>query len=186
MDKNQLINETKKRMDGAIASLDHDLKGLRTGRASVNLLDSVVVEAYGDKVVLSQLATVTVPEPRLITVQVWDKTLVKSVEKAISIANLGVTASADGQMIRVPLPALSQERRTELVKIAHKYGEQAKISVRNVRRDSIEQLKKMEKDKIIAEDAFHSISDELQKITDEYIKKIDSNVLSKEKEITQI
>jgi ribosome recycling factor len=183
MNKDQLISDLKKRMDGALSALDHDLKGLRTGRASANFLDSVVVEAYGDRMHISQLSTVTVPEPRLITVQVWDKALVKTVEKAISVADLGVTPSADGTMIRVPLPILSQERRNELVKIAHKHGENGKISVRNVSRDGMESLKKMEKDGIIAKDEHHSLSEDVQKITDDYIKKVDSLVALKEKDI---
>jgi ribosome recycling factor len=183
MNKSELINDLKKRMDGAMGALDHDLKGLRTGRASANFLDSVVVEAYGDKMHISQLATVTVPEPRLISVQVWDKAMVKAVEKAISHADLGVTPSADGTTIRVPLPILSQERRTELVKIAHKYGEQSKIALRNVRRDGMEHLKKMEKDGEIAKDEHHNLSEEVQKITDDYVKKIDQQVEIKEKDI---
>jgi ribosome recycling factor len=183
MDKTSLLNDLKKRMDGALASLDHDLKGVRTGRASANFLDSVVVEAYGDRMHLSQLATVTVPEARLINVQVWDKEMVKTVEKAIAHADLGVNPSADGTSIRVPLPILSQERRNELVKIAAKHGETCKISVRNVRRDGMDQLKKMEKDSEISKDDHHSISEEIQKVTEDYVKKIDSVVTLKEKDI---
>jgi ribosome recycling factor len=183
MEKNQLINDLKKRMDGAISSLDHDLKGLRTGRASVNLLDPVVIEAYGDKMHISQLATITAPEPRLLTVQVWDRSMVKAVEKAIAEANLGVNPTAEGQTIRVPLPVLTEERRKELSKLAHKYGENAKVSARNVRRDIMELLKKAEKDSTITKDEHHSTGEEVQKITDDYTKKIDTMVTSKEKEI---
>jgi ribosome recycling factor len=183
MDKTSLLNDLKKRMDGALAALDHDLKGVRTGRASANFLDSVVVEAYGDRMHLSQLATVTVPEARMINVQVWDKEMVKTVEKAISHADLGVNPSADGNSIRVPLPILSQERRNELVKIAAKHGETCKISVRNVRRDGMDHLKKMEKDSEISKDDHHSISEEIQKITEDYVKKIDNIVTNKEKDI---
>ncbi|AIL65020.1 Ribosome-recycling factor [Rickettsiales bacterium Ac37b] len=185
MDKTKLNEDLKKRMDGALGVLDHELKGLRTGRASINLLDPVIVEAYGDKMHLSQVATITTPEPRLIVAQVWDKALVKSVEKAISTANLGVTVSIDGQTVRVPIPMLSQDRRAELAKLAHKYGEQAKVSIRNVRRDGMELLKKAEKDNEIAKDEHHNLSEVVQKITDEYTKKIDEIIENKEKEIMQ-
>lgn len=183
MEKQRVMNELKKRMEGALSSLDHELKGLRTGRASANLLDKVVVEAYGSPMPLNQVATVTVPEPRMLIVQVWDKGMVKSVEKAISVAELGVTPSADGQLIRVPIPPLSEERRKEMAKIAHKYGEQSKVSVRNVRRDGMEELKKFEKEGQISKDEHHGISDDVQKLTDEFIKKIDEMVTTKEKEI---
>lgn len=186
MDKNKLIAELKKRMDGALASLDHDLKGLRAGRASVNLLDTVTVEAYGDRMPLNQVATVTVPEPRLLLVQVWDKAMIKAVEKGISHAELGVTTAVDGQVIRVPLPNLSEERRKELVKIAHSNGEKSKIAIRNVRRDTMDLLKKLEKDGDIAQDEHRSTSDEVQKITDDYIKKVDTAVATKEKEIMHV
>lgn len=185
MDKAKLNEDLKKRMDGALGVLDHELKGLRTGRASINLLDPVVVEAYGDKMPLSQISTVTTPEPRLIMVQVWDKALVKAVEKAISVANLGVTISVDGQTVRVPIPMLSQDRRLELAKLAHKYGENAKVSIRNVRRDGMELLKKAEKDNEIAKDEHHNLSESVQKITDDYIKKIDEIISNKEKDIMQ-
>jgi ribosome recycling factor len=185
MEKNAILEELKKRMQGALNSLEHDLKGLSTGRASINLLDPVVVEAYGDKMHLSQLATVTIADARLINVQVWDKTMVKTVEKAISNANLGVTTSAEGQLIRVPVPALSQERRIELAKIAYKYSEQTKIAIRNVRRDGMEIIKKMEKDGEISKDDHHTLGEDIQKITDDYSKKADSMVSVKEKEITQ-
>ncbi|MFV9875353.1 MAG: ribosome recycling factor [Rickettsiales endosymbiont of Dermacentor nuttalli] len=185
MDKTKLNEDLKKRMEGALNTLDHELKGLRTGRASVNLLDPVVVEAYGDKMHLSQVATLTTPEPRLIMVQVWDKALVKAVEKAISVASLGVTVSVDGQTVRVPIPMLSQDRRLELSKFAHKYGENTKVAIRNVRRDGMEILKKAEKENEIAKDEYHSLSEVVQKITDEYIKKIDEIISNKEKEIMQ-
>ena len=186
MEKSKIIAELKKRMDGGIAALDHDLKGLRAGRASANLLDSVTVEAYGDRLPLSQLATVSVPEARLLVVQVWDKSMVKAVEKGISHANLGVTTAIDGQMIRVPLPNLSEERRKELVKIAHSHGEKAKVSLRNVRRDVMDMLKKLEKDGEIAQDEQRTISDEVQQITDDYVKKVEHAVASKEREVLQV
>jgi ribosome recycling factor len=183
MDKTLLINDLKKRMDGALGALDHDLKGLRVGRASANYLDSIIVEAYGDRMHLSQLATVSVPEPRLISVQVWDKAMVKVVEKGIANADLGVNPSTDGNVIRVMLPVLSQERRNELVKIGIKHGESAKVSVRNIRRDGMDNLKKMEKDNIVNKDEHFAIGEEVQKITDDYVKKIDTIVAAKEKDI---
>lgn len=186
MDKSKIIAELKKRMDGAIASLEHDLKGLRAGRASTNLLDSVTVEAYGDRMPLNQVATVTAPEARLLLVQVWDKSMVKSVEKGISHADLGLTTAVDGQIIRVPLPNLSEERRKELVKIAHSYGEKAKISLRNVRRDVMDSFKKMEKDGELGQDEHHTASDEVQKITDENVKNVDNAIANKEKEILHV
>ncbi len=186
MERAKVIAELKKRMDGALAALDHDLKGLRAGRASVNLLDSVTVEAYGDKMPISQLATVTAPEPRLLLVQVWDKSMVKAVEKGISHADLGVTTAVDGQVIRVPLPNLSEERRKELVKIAHSHGEKAKIALRNVRRDIMDVLKKSEKDGELGQDEQRTIGDEVQKITDDYVKKVDNAVATKEKEVLHV
>ena len=186
MEKQKLIADLKKRMDGALASLDHDLKGIRTGRASANLLDAVTVEAYGDRMPISQLATITVPEARLIMVQVWDKAMVKAVEKGISHADLGVTTSVDGQYIRVPLPPLSEERRKELAKLAGKDGEKAKIALRNVRRDSLDSLKKLEKDGQLAKDAHHAANDEVQKITDDYVRRIDEAVAAKEREILHV
>jgi ribosome recycling factor len=181
-----LITELSKRMDGAIASLQHELKGLRTGRASPNLLDHIMVDAYGDRMPLAQLATISVPESRLLTVQVWDRGMTKAVEKAISEANLGLNPSSDGQLIRVPMPQLSEERRAEMVKVAHKYAEQSKVAIRNVRRDGMEQVKKMEKDGEIAEDKMHTLSDEVQKLTDQFIKQIDQIVAAKEQEIMAV
>lgn len=173
----------RKRMEGALKTLSHEFAGLRTGRASVNLLDSVMVEAYGSMMPLNQVASVNAPEPRLLSVQVWDKGMVKSVEKAIASANLGLNPAPDGQLIRVPIPELSQERRTELVKIAGKYAENAKVAVRNIRRDGMEYHKKLEKDGEISKDGHHQKSDEIQKLTDEFIKKIDDTLAAKEKEI---
>ena len=175
-----------KRMEGAINSLHHDLKGLRTGRASPSLLDSVVVEAYGDRMPIAQLANVTVQDPKLLSVQVWDATVVKAIEKAINAADLGVTASADGQLIRVPIPQLNEERRREMVKVAHKFAENARIAVRNVRRDGVDLIKKMEKDQGVSQDEIHKEVDEVQKLTDEYVKKIDQALAEREKEIMHI
>jgi ribosome recycling factor len=180
------INEIKRRMDGALEALRREFAGLRTGRASTHLLDSVVVKAYGSEMPLAQVGTVNVPEPRMITVQVWDRGLVSAVEKAIRDGGLGLNPASDGQLVRVPLPELSQERRTELSKIAHKYAEQARVAVRNVRRDGMEGLKKLEKDHKISEDEHRKRSDEVQKLTDQHIKLIDDALAQKEKEIMQV
>ena len=180
------INEVKRRMDGAIEALRREFAGLRTGRASAHLLDPVMVKAYGSEMPLSQVGTVNVPEPRMITVQVWDRSLVSAVERAIRDAGLGVNPMSDGQLVRVPIPELSQERRQELTKIAHKYAEQARVAVRNVRRDGMEALKKQEKDHKISQDEHRQRSDEVQKITDNHIKMIDDALTQKEKEIMQV
>jgi ribosome recycling factor len=173
-------------MDGALEALRREFAGLRTGRASTHLLDSVVVKAYGSDMPLAQVGTVNVPEPRMITVQVWDRSLVSAVEKAIRDGGLGLNPASDGQLVRVPLPELSQERRTELSKIAHKYAEQGRVAVRNVRRDGMEALKKLEKDHKISEDEHRKRSDEVQKLTDQHIKLIDDALAQKEKEIMQV
>ncbi len=186
MDQVTLKKNLQEKMDKALKVLDHELKGLRTGRASVNLLDSVTVEAYGDRMPLSQVASLTTPDARTINVQVWDKSMVSSVEKAITVANLGLTPSSDGQLIRLPIPALTEERRKELAKLAHKYGEDTKISLRNIRRDGNEELKKMEKDNIIAKDEHHSLAEQVQKLTDEYSNKVDSSIKQKEQEIMTV
>jgi ribosome recycling factor len=180
------LNQTKQRMDSAVEALRKEFGGLRTGRASTSLLDHIQVDAYGSSMPLNQVGTVGVPEPRLLTVQVWDGGLVKSVEKAIRDAGLGLNPQPDGQLVRVPVPELSQERRMELVKIASKYAETARVAVRNVRRDAMDALKKEQKDGKLSEDQHKTQSDKVQKLTDESIKKIDDNLASKEKEITQI
>jgi ribosome recycling factor len=180
------ISEIKRRMDGALEALRREFAGLRTGRASTHLLDSVVVKAYGSEMPLAQVGTVNVPEPRMITVQVWDRGLVSAVEKAIRDGGLGLNPASDGQLVRVPLPELSQERRAELGKIAHKYAEQGRVAVRNVRRDGMEALKKLEKDHKISEDEHRKRSDEVQKLTDQHIKLIDDALAQKEKEIMQV
>jgi ribosome recycling factor len=173
-------------MDGALEALRREFAGLRTGRASVHLLDPVTVKAYGSEMPLSQVGTVNVPEPRMITVQVWDRSLVAAVERAIRDAGLGVNPMSDGQLVRVPIPELSQERRQELSKIAHKYAEQARVAVRNVRRDGMEALKKLEKDHKISQDEHRQRSDEVQKATDNHIKLIDDALAQKEKEIMHV
>lgn len=170
-------------------SLDHvkkEFSGLRTGRASTALLENVVVDAYGSKMPLNQVGSVSVPEPRLLSVSVWDKGLAKSVEKAIREANLGLNPMSDGTLIRVPIPPLTSERRAELTKVAHKYAENARVAIRNVRRDGNEALKKMEKDGVISQDEHRKHHDEVQKMTDQYIAKVDEALKHKEGEITQV
>lgn len=184
MSQNQ--QELQRRMDGALKTLHHEFGGLRTGRASPNLLDVVQVEMYGSHMPLSQLGTVSAPEPRMLTVQVWDKTAVKAVEKAIANANLGLNPAADGQLIRVPIPPLSEERRKEMVKVAGKYAEQAKVAIRNVRRDGMDALKAQEKAGQISEDDLHKQSDQIQKLTDDFVKKVDEALVVKEKDIMAV
>ena len=173
-------------MEGALEALKKEFAGLRTGRASASLLDPVMVDAYGSSMPLNQCGTVSVPEPRMLLVQVWDKALLKPVEKAIRDAGLGLNPQADGATIRVPIPDLNEERRRELVKVAAKYTEQARVSIRNVRRDGIDGLKKLEKDGEISQDEQRRIQTEIQTLTDDYIKKVDDIFAQKEKEISQV
>ena len=180
------LNELEKRMHGAMDALKKEFGGLRTGRASVNLLDPVMVEAYGQRMPLNQVGTVSAPEPRLLTVSVWDKGLVTPTAKAIREAGLGLNPSPDGQMIRIPSPELTTERRNELAKLAHKYAEQGKVAVRNIRRDGMEALKKAEKDRKISEDEHRQKADEVQKLTDRYVKLVDEALVHKEKEIKTV
>ncbi len=179
-------NNISKRMDGAVESLQKEFSGLRTGRASASLLDPVVVDLYGSKMPINQVGTVSVPEPRLISVQVWDASAVRSVEKAIRDAGLGLNPMPDGNNIRIPIPDLNEERRQELVKVAGKYAETARISVRNVRKDGMDGIKKMEKDGGISEDDVKRLSDEVQRMTDDTVKKIDSILSDKEKDIMTV
>ena len=174
------------RMTGAVATLKSEFAGLRTGRASAALLDPVMVEAYGNLMPINQVGTVGTPEPRLLTVQVWDKSMVKGVDKAIREAGLGLNPQVDGQLLRIPVPELNEERRKELAKLASKYAEQARIAVRNVRRDGMEILKKLEKDHKIGQDEHHKRSEELQKLTDAHIREIDTALHAKEQEIMQV
>lgn len=178
--------DTKRRMDGALDVLHKEFAGLRTGRASANLLDPVTVEVYGSRMPLNQIGTITVPESRMLVVQVWDTTNVKSVEKAIRDSGLGLNPMPEGNNIRIPIPDLNEERRTELKKVAGKYAEAARVSVRNVRRDAMDALKKMEKDKLISEDDQKRQSEDVQKMTDESIKKVDSMLVEKEKDIMKV
>src|ERR1700723_2785634 len=178
--------DLNRRMNGSIAALKGEFAGLRTGRASPALLDPVTVEAYGNPMPVTQLGTVSAPEPRLLTVQVWDKSMVKSVDKAIRDAGLGLNPQMDGQLLRIPLPELNQERRKELSKLAAKYAEAARVAVRNVRRDGMELLKKLEKDHKIGQDDHRTKGDELQKLTDSHVKDIDNALHTKEQEIMQV
>ena len=180
------IDSIKRRMDSAIDVLRKEFAGLRTGRATGALLDPVVVEAYGNKMPITQVGTIGVSDPRMLSVQVWDKGLVKSVEKAIRDAGLGLNPSSDGQLVRVPIPQLNEERRAEMTKVANRYAEQARVAVRNVRRDGMEKLKKEEKAGTISQDEHRRQSDEVQTMTDNHIKKIDETLAAKEKEILQV
>ncbi|MBI1327153.1 MAG: ribosome recycling factor [Alphaproteobacteria bacterium] len=180
------INETKQRMQSSFESLEKDFTGLRTGRASVNMLEPVVVEVYGSKMPLNQVGTVSTPEARLLTVQVWDASQTKAVEKAIREAGLGLNPQAEGTLIRVPVPELSTERRAELVKVAGKYAEASRVAIRNIRRDGMDNVKKLEKDKQITEDDAKRHSDEVQKATDEFIKKIDDLLSKKEADVMKV
>ena len=185
MDQGQKKSLTEK-MEKALSVLDKECSGLRTGRASAHLLDPVVVEMYGSKMPLSQVGTIATPDAKTITVQVWDKGMVKTVEKAIADANLGVNPMSDGQLIRMNLPPISEERRKELVKLAHKYGEGTKVALRNIRRDGMDALKKMEKDNAISKDEHHQYSEEIQKLTDDFSKRVDAFTETKEKEILTV
>lgn len=185
-DISELKTDTKRRMEGAIEVLHKEFGGLRTGRASTGLLDPVQVEAYGQAMPLNQVGTISVPEPRMLTVQVWDKGMVKSVEKAIMDAGLGLNPQSDGQLVRIPIPALNEERRKELVKVAGKYAEEARVAVRNVRRHAMDELKKAEKDGDISEDELRQYSDEVQKLTDEFVKQVDDTLSAKEGEVMQV
>src|SRR3982075_1451806 len=180
------INELKRRMQGATQSLKHELGGLRTGRAAASMLEPVQVDAYGTHMPLNQLATISVPEPRLLSVQVWDKSMVKAVEKAIVDSNLGLSPATEGQVLRLRIPELNEDRRKELVKVAHKYVEAAKVAVRHVRRDGLDVLKKLLKDHQMSEDDEKRSADQVQKLTDETIGEIDKLLAGKEKEILTV
>ena len=180
------LNDIKRRMDGATAALRHELGGLRTGRAAISMVEPVQVEAYGSTMPLNQVATVSVPEPRLLSVQVWDKSMVKAVETAIVNSNLGLSPATEGQVIRLRIPELNEERRKELVKVAHKYAEAARVSIRHVRRDALDIVKKLEKDHKISEDEQERHSGGVQKVTDAAIGDVDKLLGTKEKEILTV
>lgn len=177
------INELSRRMEGALKTLHTEFGGLRTGRANASLLEHIQVEAYGAMTPLNQVGNTSVPEPHMLIVQVWDKGVVQAVERAINSAGLGVNASTDGQMVRVPIPPLSEERRVELTKIASKYAENTKVAIRNVRRDGMDSLKKLEKDGDISEDERKKRENDIQKLTDDWVKKVDDALAVKDKEI---
>ncbi len=178
--------DLEKRMNGALEALRKEFSGLRTGRASTSLLEPITVSAYGSDMPLNQVAALSVPEPRMISVQVWDKSMVASVEKAIRTADLGLNPAVDGTLIRVPLPELSEERRAEIAKVAGRYAEQARVAVRNVRRDGMDQLKKAEKDGDISKDEHHRVGDQVQQLTDNTIKQINDLLAQKEAEIMTV
>lgn len=180
------VQDLDTRMQKTISTLENELSGIRTGRASSQLIEPIIAEAYGNKMPISQLATVNSIDARTLSIQVWDKEAVKAVEKAITNANLGVTPVTEGQNMRITLPSLTEERRNEYAKMAAKYGEGAKIALRNLRRDCLESLKKAEKSKEISEDGLKKLNDKVQKITDNFTKLIDEKVQSKEKEIKQV
>ncbi|HSG95310.1 MAG TPA: ribosome recycling factor [Afifellaceae bacterium] len=180
------FRDLERRMDGAVSVLKAELSGLRTGRASANLLDPVTVDAYGSKMPINQVGTVSVPDARMLSVQVWDQSLVNATDKAIRDADLGLNPMIEGNVLRIPIPELNAERRQEMVKVAHKYAEQARIAVRHVRRDGMDKLKRLEKDHEIGKDESHDQGEEIQKMTDRHIALIDETTEAKEQEIIQV
>ena len=180
------LDDIKQRMGGAVTAFKSDLGGLRTGRANASLLEPIMVEAYGQKMPLSQVGTIAVPEPRLLSVQIWDKEQVAPAEKAIRESSLGLNPMTEGQVIRIPLPELNEERREELVRVAGGYAEQARVAVRNVRRDGMDQIKKAEKASALSKDEAKNLADNVQSLTDEFVKLVDETLAAKEGEIRQI
>ena len=180
------LDDIKRRMEGSLNSLRTEFMGLRAGRASTAMLEPIMVEAYGSKMPLNQVGNISVPEPRLLTVTVWDAGLTSSVEKAIRDSDLGLNPMAEGTLIRVPIPDLSEERRKDMVKVAGRYAEAARVAVRNVRRDGIEAVRKLEKGSEISEDERHDLETDIQKLTDDHVKQIDDALSNKETEITQV
>ena len=180
------LDDIKRRMEGSLNSLKTEFMGLRAGRASTGMLEPIMVDAYGSKMPMTQVGNVSAPEPRLLTVTVWDASLTSAVEKAIRESDLGLNPMAEGTLIRVPIPDLSEERRKDMVKVAGRYAEAARVSVRNVRRDGIEAARKLEKDSAISEDERRDLETSIQKLTDDHVKLIDDTLANKEKEITQV
>ncbi len=180
------ISELRRRMQGAVSALKQELRGLRTGRASASLVEPVHVDAYGQSMPINQLATISVPEPRVLSIQVWDKAVVAAVDKAIRNSNLGLSPVVEGQVLRIRIPELNEQRRKEMAKVAHKYAEEARIAVRHVRRDGLDALKKLLKDKALGEDEEKRHEHEIQKVTDEFVAEIDSALSAKETEIMQV
>ena len=185
-DFNAIKNDTKTRMEKTIETLKGDFGSLRAGRAHVSLLDGIMVEAYGSPTPLAQVGTISVPDARTLSVSVWDRGLAKAVEKAIMESDLGLNPASDGQLIRIPIPPLSEERRKELTKIAGKYAEQNKVAIRNIRRDALDEIKKLKNDNSISEDDEKRFENEVQKLTDDSIKKIEELLVQKEKDIMQV
>ena len=186
MPEDQLLTDLRRRMDGALEVLRKEFGGLRTGRASASLLEPITVAAYGGTLPLNQVANISVPEPRMITVQVWDRAVVKAVDKAIRESGLGLNPQTEGQVIRVPIPDLNEERRRELTRVSARYAEQARVSVRNVRRDGIDVLKRREKETDITQDQQRKLQQEVQHLTDDYIRRIDEALEQKDQEILQV
>ncbi len=186
MPEDTFLKDLRRRMDGAVEVLRKEFGGLRTGRASASLLEPVMVAAYGNVVPLNQVASVNVPEPRLITVQVWDRAVVKAVDKAIRESGLDLNPQTEGQVIRVPIPDLNEERRRNLTRVAAKYAEDAKVAVRNVRRDGVEMLRRREKDAEISQDEQRKLQQGVQHLTDEYVTRIDEALAQKDREILQV
>ena len=180
------LPDLKRRMQGAVQTLRHELGGLRTGRASASLLEPIEVEAYGQKMPINQVATLSVPEARMLSVQVWDKTMVGAVERAIRDSNLGLSPTTEGQILRIRIPELNEQRRKEMVKIAHRYSEEARVAVRHVRRDGIDTLKRLAKDKEISEDDQKKLEVDVQKVTDQFVAEVDQTLATKEGEIMQV
>lgn len=185
-DFEKIKTETLSRMEKSLEALKTDFSGLRAGRAHASLLDGIMVEAYGNMTPISQVGTVGVPDARTLSVSVWDKGLAKSVEKALRESDLGLNPMSDGQLIRIPIPPLSEERRKELVKISGKYAEQCKVAVRNIRRDAMDEVKKLKKDSLISEDEEKKYNSDIQKWTDDTIRKVDEQTALKEKDIMQV
>jgi ribosome recycling factor len=186
MADDSLLKDLGRRMDRALEVLRKEFGGLRTGRASASLLEPIAVTAYGGSMPINQLANVSVPEPRMITVQVWDRTMVKAVDKAIRESGLGLNPQTEGQVIRVPIPDLNEERRRELTKVTAKYAEQARVSVRNVRRDGVEMLRRQEKDGEISQDEQRKSQQDIQRLTDDAIRRVDDTLAQKDREILQV
>jgi len=186
MAEDQVLTDLRRRMDGALEVLRKEFGGLRTGRASASLLEPITVAAYGGTLPLNQMANISVPEPRMITVQVWDRAMVKAVDKAIRESGLGLNPQTEGQVIRVPIPDLNEERRRELTRVSARYAEQARVSVRNVRRDGIDVLKRREKETDITQDQQRKLQQEVQHLTDDYISRIDEALAQKDREILQV
>ena len=180
------IDDLERRMNGAVEALKREFAGLRTGRASTSLLEPLAVQAYGAEMPINQVASLSAPEPRMLTVQVWDRGNVKAVERAIRESALGLNPAVDGQLVRVPIPELSEERRAELARVAHRYAEQARVAVRNVRREGMDKLKRMERAGELSQDEQHLWSEEVQELTDRFVKEIDDTVAVKESEIMQV